>query len=81
MRFLRKTFRILSLQIGLASPVLMKFLFRGKWESVPKGPIVSFSIRGEGDKNPSLDNGVKMMYSVVMLIAMGLSAALGVVSM
>lgn len=79
LRFLRKTFRSFFLQIGLASLILMKLLYREKWESVPKGPIVSFGMGG-GRRwtDPSLDNRGKNTYSVVTLIAMGLSAALGI---
>lgn len=49
----------------LASSVPMKVLYREKWESVPKGHIVSVSIREGREKKHFLDNGGKTTWSVV----------------
>lgn len=81
-RFLRKTFRSLSFKLDRQAQISWRWCTGGSGNRYVRGLLWVLALeRGRGKKKPSLDNGVRPTYSVVMLIATGLSAALGVVLM
>lgn len=63
----------------LASSVPMKVLYREKWESVPKGHIVSVSIREGREKTTFLIMEEKRHGLWLTLTTVVLSAMLGVI--
>lgn len=71
-RVLMKTFRNFSLQIGLASQIIMKMLHRGKCESVPKGASRDFQ---HWEKSLSLANEGKLTCSMIVTDDNGLECS------